>query len=105
MVPLAWQYYKLRVGNCRRELMRAIPMRSVACTVMFVVADEDESWHTDVLQSIAMVVLLARENEGQIIFQRRNAGHSDLKKVFDEIGMHPCKLARPAGRHSVLPNI
>src|SRR5689334_7737357 len=52
-----------------------------------------------------MVVFLTRKNKVKIIFQRRDAAHSDAEKVFNQVGMRRNEFLGPAGLDGVLADV
>src|SRR5262249_51825194 len=85
--------------------MGGVPVSFVCGSVFFVVADQDQSWHSDLLQSIRVIMFLARQHEVKIILQWRNTGHPDLEKPLDQLGMSRYEFFGPAGFNGVLANV
>ncbi len=82
MMAFAGQHDQLSHWNCASQLMRGGPVGVVGGAVIFVVADQDERRDADLLQSRRVIVSLARQDEMEIILQRRDAGHSALARNF-----------------------
>jgi hypothetical protein len=51
MMPLPRQDDELRIRDLAGEMVGGVPMGSVGCAMMFVIADEDESQNTDLFQN------------------------------------------------------
>src|SRR4030095_4038978 len=105
MVSFARQYDEFGIGNLPSKLMGGVPVSFIRGAVFFVVANEHERGDADLLQAIRVVMFLAREHKGKIVFQRSDAGHPDLEKFFDQIGMGRNEFFGPTRFDGVLTNV
>jgi len=105
MMSLAREDDEFRIGNLAREFVSAGEVRLVTGAVMLIIADENERWDTNILQSIGVIVLLAGKYEVKIVFQRSDAGKSHLEKFFNQIGMRGDKFFSPSSLDGVLANV
>ena len=80
-------------------------MGCIGGAVILVVADQHERRYFDLFQAIGVVMLLARQNEIEIVIHWRDARHSDFEKILDQLGIFGDEFFSPAGFDGVLANI
>src|SRR5438132_11729801 len=105
MMSLPRQDDELRIRDLAGEMVGGVPMGSVGCAMMFVIADEDESRNTDLFQTIGVIVFLASEHEVKIVLQWGDPGYPNLKERFDQVRMRGDEFFGPPGFCRVLANV
>src|SRR4030095_10280067 len=85
--------------------MGGVPVSFIRGAMFFVVTDENERGDAEFLQSLRVVMLLARQHKVKIVLQRGDAGHPDLEKLFDQIGMSRYEFFGPTRFNRVLTNV
>ena len=102
-MALIRQYDELGIWNALGQDFRRHPMIDFTRHVPVAVADEHQRRLLDVLQPLAGIVTLARDQMAQVEFHRAEVVHSDFQVVIDFFRIVLNVFFRPTDQNRMLP--